>query len=103
MQFRKETIQREIDAAAVALGFPRRASLGRVERELARYCPRTGKPELDFKDAPARFQAGGQLFILMLLSRDPDDSTANLKKAMFRRAARVRQHHTHAPWCSCIN
>jgi hypothetical protein len=91
MQFRKGTIQREIDAAAMTLGFARRVSLARVGRELARYCPRTGKPELDNEAAPARFQAVGELFILMIAARDLDGEIAKLRRGIMERAARVRK------------
>lgn len=91
MQFRKGTIRREVEAAAVALGFPRRVSCARVGRELARYCPRSGKPELDNKAEPARFRAVGELFILMLVARDLDGKIAKLKRDLIERAARVRK------------
>ena len=91
MQFRKGTIRHEIEAAAVALGFPVRVSLARVARELARYCPRTGKPELDDKAEPARFQAVGELYILMIVARDLDREIAKLRRDVSERAVRVRK------------
>lgn len=91
MKFRKGTIRREVEAAAVALGFPRPVSFARVGRELARYCPRAGKPELDNKAEPARFQAVGELFILMLLTRDLDGQIAKLRRDVSERAVRVRK------------
>jgi hypothetical protein len=91
MQFRKAMVQREIETAAVVLGFPRRVSLARVGRELERYCPRTGKPELDSKDAPTRFRAVGELFILMIVARDLDGEIEKLKKDVCKRAVRVRK------------
>ena|ERR1700689_5462520 len=91
MQFRKEKIQRAIEAAAMALGFPQRVSCVRLERELARYCPRRGKPELDFKAEPARFQAVGELLFLMHAERNLDVEIANLRTGVCERAARLRK------------
>lgn len=82
---------RVIATAAVEIGFSRRVSLARVGRELERYCPRAGKPELDPKDAPARFRAVGELFILMSAARDLDGEIAKLRRNISERAARVRK------------
>src|ERR1700693_3946353 len=90
MRFRKTTIQREIDDAAVTL-FSRRVSLARVGRELARYCPLTGKSELGSKAEPARFQAVGELFFLLQAARNLDGEMAKLRQDVRARAARVRK------------
>jgi hypothetical protein len=83
-------VAREIDAAGVAL-FSRRVSYDRVEREMARYCPRGGKPELDIEAEPARFQAVGELFLLMQVVRNMDGDIAKLRRDVRERAARVRK------------
>ena len=68
-------------------GFPSLA----LGESYARYCPRTGKPELDSKAEPTRFQAVGELFILMLVARDLDSEIAKLKRDVSERAVRVRK------------
>jgi hypothetical protein len=64
---------REIERAAVALGFPRRVSYAQIGREFAVYVPQrngTGKP-FD-GEHHARFQAVAKLYLLMGAVREVD-------------------------------
>jgi hypothetical protein len=91
MQFSKGMIQGEIEAAAAALGFSRRVSFARLERELARYCPRRGEPELDYAAEPARFRMVAELVLLTLAVHNLDAEIAKLRKDVSARAVRVRK------------
>lgn len=86
-------VQREIEAAAVALGFSRRVSYARVEREIGRYCPRQpGKEaELDYEADRPRFLAVASLCLLMEAARKLDRKIATLRKQLGERLVRTRK------------
>ncbi len=75
-------VQREIEAAAVALGFPRKVSFSRVEREMK---------ELDYKAERARFHAVTALYFLMDAARNLDRKIAKLEEDLSDRVARARE------------
>ena len=77
VQVRKKSIQREIEAAAVALGFPRRVSFARVQREFNRY---GGTRELDLLADRPRFWAIGALLTLMAKYRSLDRRIAAVRR-----------------------
>lgn len=85
MQVRKRAIHRDIEAAAAALGFPRRVSFARVVRELNRYTGRV--PELDLLADRPRFRAVAALYGLMDASRNLDRRIAAARR---RAAAELR-------------
>jgi hypothetical protein len=75
VQVRKKSIQREIEAAAVALGFPRRVSYATVKREMDRY----GR-ELDVINDHPRFRLVAALWRLMAASRNLDRRIAAARR-----------------------
>jgi hypothetical protein len=81
MQSRKDKIQREIEAAAVALGFPRRVSFARVLREFNRY---GGTRELDLLADRPRYRLVAALFTLMERSRNLDRRIAVARRELRR-------------------
>jgi hypothetical protein len=81
MQSRKDKIQREIEAAAVALGFPRRVSFARVVREFNRY---GGTRELDLLADRPRYRLVAALFTLMERSRNLDRRIAVARRELRR-------------------
>jgi hypothetical protein len=81
MQSRKDKIQREIEAAAVALGFPRRVSFARVVREFNRY---GGTRELDLLADRPRYRVVAALFTLMERSRNLDRRIAVARRELRR-------------------
>lgn len=84
-------VERVIEASAVALGFSRRVSYARVERELARYCPsRHGREDLDCGADRPRFLAVASLFLLMDAARNLDREIATLRRELAERMARTR-------------
>jgi len=85
-------IGREIEAAAVALGFPRQVSCARVERELARYCPkRYGTAELDCIADRPRFRAVAALWRLMEAVQNLDRRIASLRREVIEESERTRE------------
>jgi hypothetical protein len=85
-------VVREIEAAKIALGFPRRASYARVERELERYCPsRPGRADLDREVDRPRFLAVASLCLLMDAAQRRDREIVKLRKHLVERVARVRR------------
>ena len=83
-------MEREIEAAAEALGFPRRVSRARIERELGRYAPRRGSADLDCEADRPRFLAVASLCLLMDAAQRHDREVAKLRKQLSERVARVR-------------
>lgn len=83
-------VEREIEAAAVALGFSRRVSQARVEKEMARYAPRRGTADLDYQVDRPRFQAVVALFFLMDSARNLDREIARFRRDLSERVSRVR-------------
>jgi hypothetical protein len=84
-------MEREIEAAAVALGFSRRVSQARVGRELARYAPRRpGRADLDCEADRPRFLAVASLCLLMDAAQRRDREIARLRKQLVERVARMR-------------
>jgi hypothetical protein len=81
MQFRKGKIQREIEAAAVALGLPRRVPFARVVREFNRY---GGTRELDLLADRPRYRVVAALFTLMERSRNLDRRIAVARRELRR-------------------
>jgi hypothetical protein len=73
----KGKIQREIAAAAVALGLPRRVSFARVLREINRY---GGTRELDLRAEQPRFRLVAALGRLMAASRNLDRRIAAARR-----------------------
>jgi hypothetical protein len=90
MQARKaKKVVREIEAAAVALGFPRWVSYSQVERELGRYCPRRpGKAELNSEADRPRFLAVAGLCLLMDAA---GNRTAALRREISELMKRTRE------------
>jgi len=84
-------VAREIEAAAEALGFPRRVSTAKIGQELARYCPSNGKAALDFEAEPARFRAVCSLFFLVEAAEQLDHKVAALRREVVERATRTRK------------
>lgn len=80
-------VHREIELAAVMLGFPRRVSCAQVERECFSLHQRLKKkePVLD------RFVAVANLFLLMDLARTLDSRIAALQSDLVERSGRVRE------------
>src|SRR5271155_4931292 len=66
-------VQEMIDRQAVALGFPQHGCYLRVAREVAKYCPKRGKPTLS-TEGPARprFLAVMNLHLLMIAAQNLD-------------------------------
>ena len=84
-------VAREIEAAAEALGFPRRVSTARLSAEVARYCPSSGKSSRDFEAEPARFRAVCSLFFLVEAAEQLDHKVAALRREVVERATRTRK------------
>jgi hypothetical protein len=83
-------VAQEIEVAAEALGFPRRVSQARVERELGRYAPRRpGRADLDCGDRP-RFLAVASLCLLMDAAQRRDREIAKLRRQLGERVERLR-------------
>ena len=84
-------MEREIEAAAEALGFPRRVSQARVERELSD--TRRGVREaadLDCEADRPRFLAVASLCLLMDAAQRHDREVVRLRKELSARVARMR-------------
>jgi hypothetical protein len=78
-------IRHEIEAAAMALGFPRRISYARVRREFWRYTPRLdGMAELDLRADRPRFRAVAALYRLMEKFRNLDRRIAAARRQVVK-------------------
>jgi hypothetical protein len=93
MQFRKGTIQREIEAAAIALGFPKQVSYRQVERECFQLHARLRRSKAIVNPGPERdrWLAMANLLMLMELSRTLDSRIAALRSDLIERSKRVRE------------
>jgi hypothetical protein len=103
MQLRKEKVKREIEAAAVRLGFRRRVSYPGVLRELQRcfsiveskHNGRTPKgsemTDLDYKTNYARFCAVASLACLIDAVRNVDRKISTIRKDAVECAKRTRK------------
>jgi hypothetical protein len=93
MQFRKIVVQREIEAAAVALGLPRRVSPRRVERECFALQKRLNETKTMFKPGKEydRFLALANLFLLMDLAGGLESTIEALQSDLVKRSKHVRE------------
>jgi hypothetical protein len=93
MQFRKGTIQREIETAAIALGLPRKVSYRKVERESFQLHARLKRSKAILKPGSERdrWLAMANLLMLMELSGTLENRIAALRSDLIERSNRLRE------------
>jgi hypothetical protein len=93
MRFEMKQVQREIEAASIALGFPRKVSCRQVERECFQLQARLRRSKAILKPGLKRdrWLAIANLLMLMELSRTLDGRIAALRSDVTERSERLRE------------